>query len=77
LFNGWPAFYKFFFERYHWTLEQVNACPIYLACILLGAISPDHTNVRMTFKDTMRYYADDVQAMELLSRVRAGSRGQG
>ena len=53
LFGGWPAFYQFFFERYHWTLEEVNACPIYLACILLGAVSPDHAHVRMTFKDTL------------------------
>jgi len=66
LFGGWPAFYKFFFERFHWTLEDVHACPVYLACILLGAISPDHTNLRMTFKDTLRYYADDEQTMGLL-----------
>jgi hypothetical protein len=59
----------FFFERFHWTIEDVHECPIYLACILLGAISPDHTNVRMTFKDTMRYYADDQQTMNLLSMI--------
>jgi hypothetical protein len=36
---------------------------------LLGAISPDHTNVRMTFKDTLRYYADDRRTMDLLTMM--------
>jgi hypothetical protein len=63
------AFYEFFFESFHWTLEDVHACPIYLACILLGAIGPDQTNVRMTWKDTMRYYAGDPAKMKALSML--------
>ena len=70
LFGGWPAFYKFFFDRYQWTLEEVNACPIYMACILMGAVGPDHDNVRMTFHDTVRYYGDDEEKMQLLSLVK-------
>jgi hypothetical protein len=69
LFGGWPAFYRFFFERFHWTLDQVNNCPIYLACILLGAISPDHTRLRMTWKDTLRYYAEDEETMGILRMI--------
>lgn len=55
--------YKYFFEQCHLNLEEVHALPIYLACILLGAMSPDHTDVRMTFKDQMRYFPDETIAM--------------
>jgi len=52
-------------------LDQVNECPVYLACILLGAICDeneggDHTHVKMTFKDTLRYYGDDEEKMRRL-----------
>lgn len=43
--------------------------PIYTACIMLGALSPDHTDVRMTFKDQMRYNPDEMlRAMSALGR---------
>lgn len=66
MFGGWPGFYKFFFEKYRFSLEEVNALPIYLACLLLGAIGPDHTDVKMTFGDTLRYYGQDPEKMRLL-----------
>jgi hypothetical protein len=69
LFGGWPAFYRFFFEKYNWTLDQVNECPIYLACILLGAIGPDHTHIQMTMKDTLRYYGHDEEKMRRLAMI--------
>jgi hypothetical protein len=74
VFGGWPAFYKFFFESYHWTIEDVHRCPIYLACILLGAIGDDHLNVQMTFKDTMRYYGSDPEKMRLLRLAMGGNK---
>jgi len=33
----------------------VNRTPLYLACILMGAISPDHNNLRMTANDVERF----------------------
>jgi hypothetical protein len=29
-----------------------------LACLLLGAIGPDHVGVKMTVKDARRYYPE-------------------
>lgn len=29
---------------------------MYMACLMLGALSPDHHNVRMTPRDFKRYY---------------------
>ena len=67
MYGGWPAFYRYFFETCHLNLEEVQSLPIYLACLLLGAMSPDHTNVRMTIKDQMRYYPEKVA--ELFDRM--------
>jgi hypothetical protein len=76
IYDGWLAFYEFFFESFHWTVEDVNRCPIYLACILLGAIGPDQINVKMTFKDTMRYYSGDSDKLRMLKFSAGGSRGK-
>lgn len=35
--------------------EQVLALPQYLGMIMLGALSPDHTNLSMSAKDLERY----------------------
>ena len=73
MFGGWPAFYKFFLHEYHLNLEEVHALPIYLACILLGAIGPDHVGVKMTFADTLRYYRDDPEKMKRLAAAIGGT----
>jgi len=48
--------YTYFFERFHWTPEQLNQCPLYLACIEMGAISPDHERLFLSDLDRMRYF---------------------
>ena len=62
-------------HEYHLNLNEIQELPIYLACLLLGAIGPDHVGVRMTFADTMRYYAGDPEKMKLLTAL-AGTRQQ-
>ena len=37
------------------THEQVDAMPLYLAAIRMGAMSPDHANLQMTEADVRRY----------------------
>jgi hypothetical protein len=37
------------------TPAEVDQLPVYLASIMLGAMSPDHTHLSMTAKDQVRY----------------------
>ena len=40
---------------------EVDQTPLYLACILMGAMSPDHEHIRMTADDVDRYYGPPPQ----------------
>ena len=45
-----------FAESCYFTPDEVDALPIYLACLLMGAVGPDQTELRMTAKDYQRYF---------------------
>ena len=62
-------------EKYHLNMDEIESMPIYLACILCGAISPDHTNVKMSWKDNIRYYSGDPKRMAMLEKVSKILRG--
>jgi hypothetical protein len=38
------------------TPEQVDHLPMYLASIMMGAMSPDHTHLSMTGRDLARFH---------------------
>lgn len=50
--------YFYFAERFGFSPEVVDRIPLYSACLLMGAIGPDHTNVEMTPNDFARYYGN-------------------
>jgi hypothetical protein len=56
VYVGWPAVYQYFAEHCGWTPVQTNECPLYLGCILMGALSPDHEGLRLSANDFERYY---------------------
>jgi hypothetical protein len=63
--DGRPSFsgplvpYQNFAVRFGWTPSQVEECPLYLGCLLLGAISDDdQENLELSVNDFNAYYGN-------------------
>ena len=56
LYDGWPAVYEYFGDRFGYRPDEVDRLPMYQSAILMGAMSPDHTNVSMTAMDKQRFH---------------------